>query len=608
NTITVTVNTLPAVAPITGTMSVCLNNTTQLSDATGSGVWTSLDPGIATIDASGLVTGVAAGTATINYTVTDITTGCNTTVSATITVNALPVVASITGNFNICPGTTSQLSDATTGGLWSSSDNSVATVDNTGLVTGVAVGTVNIIYTVTDVNGCSGADTATVSVSTLPSVSPITTTAPSFDVCEGGTIQLKDATPGGTWSSTNPANATINSSGLVTGILNGTTTIKYTITTTCNFSVVASVTVTVHALPSATISYTGGPFCTTTGPVPVNQTGTTGGTYSAAPAGLSIAADGTINPSASTGGTYTVTYRIAASGGCGVYTTTTQVIITTAPSATIAYNGGPFCTSSAPVNVSRTGTAGGNYSSTAGLTINSANGTITPATSTSGTYTVTYTIAASGGCAVYTTTTSVTITTAPSATISYTGSPFCTTSGPVTVTRTGTPGGTYSSTAGLTIDGTTGTITPGTSAGGTYIVTYTIAASGGCAIFTTTTSVTITVGSSATNFISMVWSSGGTGTFTNANSLTLATYTPSAADIAAASVILTLTANGNGSCAAATSTKTLTINAFTSISSITATPSAICLGNSSNLAITAGTSTLLSENFEGAGSSFTVVP
>ena len=498
------------------------------------------------------------------------------------------------------------------------------------MVTGVAVGTVNIIYTVTDVNGCSGADTATVSVSTLPSVSPITTTAPSFDVCEGGTIQLKDATPGGTWSSTNPANATINASGLVTGILNGTTTINYTITTTCNFSVVASVTVTVHALPSATISYTGGPFCTTTGPVAVNQTGTTGGTYSAAPAGLSIAADGTINPSASAGGTYTVTYRIAASGGCGVYTTTTQVIITTAPSATIAYNGGPFCTSSAPVSVTRTGTPGGTYSSTAGLTINSANGTITPATSTGGTYTVTYTIAASGGCAVYTTTTSVTITTAPSATISYTGSPFCTTSGPITVTRTGTPGGTYSSAAGLTIDGTTGTITPATSTGGTYTVTYTIAASGGCAIFTTTTSVTITAaptaiagtpvstcsnsgavnitaGSSATNFISMVWSSSGTGTFTNANSLTLATYTPSAADIAAGSVILTLTANGNGSCAAATSTKTLTINAFTSISSITATPSAICLGNTSNLVVTAGTSTLLSENFEGAGSSFTVV-
>ena len=130
NTITVTVNTLPGVAAITGNTSVCLNNTTQLSDATGGGVWTSLDPGIATIDASGLVTGVSAGTATINYTVANIATGCSSIASATVTVNAPPTVAPITGNFNVCPGTTSQLSDATAGGVWSSSDNSVATVDD----------------------------------------------------------------------------------------------------------------------------------------------------------------------------------------------------------------------------------------------------------------------------------------------------------------------------------------------------------------------------------------------------------------------------------------------------------------------------------------------
>ncbi|MBK7308306.1 MAG: hypothetical protein IPI88_15650 [Chitinophagaceae bacterium] len=42
-----------------------------------------------------------------------------------------------------------------------------------------------------------------------------------------------------------------------------------------------------------------------------------------------------------------------------------------------------------------TGTAGGTYSSTAGLTINAATGDVTLATSTPGTYTVTYTIAAS---------------------------------------------------------------------------------------------------------------------------------------------------------------------------------------------------------------------
>ena len=41
NTITITVNLLPVVAPITGTLSVCINNTTTLSNATSGGVWSS---------------------------------------------------------------------------------------------------------------------------------------------------------------------------------------------------------------------------------------------------------------------------------------------------------------------------------------------------------------------------------------------------------------------------------------------------------------------------------------------------------------------------------------------------------------------------------------
>src|SRR4029434_1108300 len=131
--------------------------------------------------------------------------------------------------------------------------------------------------------------------------------------------------------------------------------------------------------------------------------------------------------SASTAGTYTVTNTIAASAGCAAVTATSFLTITTLPAATISYAGTPFCSSlAAPQAVTQTGTAGGTYSSTAGLTINAATGAITPSTSTAGTYTVTYTKAAAGGCAAQTATTSVTITTLPAATISYAGTPFCT--------------------------------------------------------------------------------------------------------------------------------------------------------------------------------------
>src|SRR5207342_1319565 len=149
-------------------------------------------------------------------------------------------------------------------------------------------------------------------------------------------------------------------------------------------------------------------------------------------------ATGQVNLSASTAGTYTVTNTIAAAGGCAAVTATSSITITTLPAATISYAGSPFCSSLVGAQaVTQTGTAGGTYSSTAGLTINAATGAITPGTSTAGTYTVTYTIPASGGCASVPVTTTILISAVPTATINYAGTPFCqsvATAQPVTLT------------------------------------------------------------------------------------------------------------------------------------------------------------------------------
>ena len=78
------------------------------------------------------------------------------------------------------------------------------------------------------------------------------------------------------------------------------------------------------ALPAATINYAGSPYCSNGGTATVTRTGTAGGTYTAAPAGLTInAATGDVTLGTSTPGTYTVTYTIAAAGGCPQVTATT---------------------------------------------------------------------------------------------------------------------------------------------------------------------------------------------------------------------------------------------------------------------------------------------
>jgi hypothetical protein len=328
-------------------------------------------------------------------------------------------------------------------------------------------------------------------------------------------------TTGGVYSST-----TGLSIDATTGVINlaastaGNYVVTYTLAANgvCNPLFTTTANVTITASPAATISYAGSPYCSNVTTATVTRTGTTGGVYSST-TGLSInATTGDVNIATSTAGTYTVSYTIAAAGGCALFATTTSISITAAPAATITYGAAPYCSNAGTASVTRTGTTGGVYSSTAGLSLNASTGAITLATSTAGTYTVTYTVAAAGGCALFTTTTPITITAAASATINYAGSPFCQAATPATVTRTGNAGGVYSSTTGLVINATTGDVDVAASSAGTYIVTYSIAANAGCAIFTTTTNITINsisiAPTSATASTTLICANSGTVTLT----------------------------------------------------------------------------------------------
>ncbi|MES1250197.1 MAG: PKD-like domain-containing protein, partial [Chitinophaga rupis] len=93
---------------------------------------------------------------------------------------------------------------------------------------------------------------------------------------------------------------------------------------------------------------------------------------------------------------------------------TTIVTINSTPSATIHYAEAPYCRGiNTPQKVSISGTPGGTYSASAGLSINAATGDINPALSQPGVYIVTYTIAAASPCPGYITSTTVEIDDSP---------------------------------------------------------------------------------------------------------------------------------------------------------------------------------------------------
>ncbi|MFL5745281.1 MAG: hypothetical protein ACJ751_11475, partial [Niastella sp.] len=229
--------------------------------------------------------------------------------------------------------------------------------------------------------------------------------------------------------------------------------------------------------------------------------------------------------------------------------------------------------------------------SPAGLTISGATGAITPSSSTAGTYTITYTKGAAGGCSAITAITTVTITAAPTAAISYPASSFCTgitTAQSVTLTGTGAyTGGTFSSSpAGLSINSTTGGITPSGSTAGTYTVTYTSPATGGCAAVTATATVTINTTPAVTvspnssafcsgNSVTLTASGASTYTWSPATDLSIAT---GSIVIAYPSVTTTYTVTGtasNGCSSTASVPITVTQSPYGDVSS----SSSVCPGS-----------------------------
>src|SRR5439155_182127 len=202
--------------------------------------WSSSNPSVASVDGSGLVTGGGtAGSATITAT----SEGQSGTSS--ITVSSVPVpVSSVTvspASASVAAGQTVQLTatpkDANGNPLsgrvvsWASSNTSAATVNGTGLVSGVAAGSATITAT-------SEGQSGTASITVAVPVASVTVSPASASVPAGQTTQLT-ATPKDvngnplsgrvvTWASSNTSVATVSSSGLVTGKVAGSATITAT--------------------------------------------------------------------------------------------------------------------------------------------------------------------------------------------------------------------------------------------------------------------------------------------------------------------------------------------------------------------------------------------
>ena len=116
-----------------------LGETVQLTASVDGVTWESKKPEVATVDVNGLVTSVAVGSTTITASKDGYKAG-----SITIKVDLKDIVITAEGETTLLAGQTVQLKADQQGVTWSSSDESVANVDQTGKVTAVKFGTATI--------------------------------------------------------------------------------------------------------------------------------------------------------------------------------------------------------------------------------------------------------------------------------------------------------------------------------------------------------------------------------------------------------------------------------------------------------------------------------
>ena len=411
-------------------------------------------------------------------------------------------------------------------------------------------------------------------------VEPITGT-PS--VYMGLTTTLASTTSGGTWSSSNTAVATVNSStGVVTGTGSGTATITYAVTNSCG---------TTSVTQSVTVS--GATYCLTYKPiregnhvdVHINLIGSPG-TFNLGDANLQFK--------------YKSAVLSAPALQSNVLTATGHYSVAlSSPTPPLGF---PSDDALVSCNIVFTGTTGqglpisasGTGTEIAVIRFDIDNTTTSPDVrpyengdegmvvfndnTTSPTQ-----LASTGSCGAYDY--------ALSTNFTYTSAAYCISATAQGVNVVGTSGGTYSSTSGLTLNTTTGEITPSTSTAGTYIVYYDIPSSGGGQAMATVTvnalptpSITALAAALCKNAtaVTLVGAPSG-GSFT-IDAASATSFNPSLLAAGSHTVIYSYT---DGNSCSATNSQSVLINAIPAITAEPTASTTICAGSAISLSVTA---------------------
>ncbi len=610
-----TANAGPDVTRCANNASVALNGSVTLATggawSGGTGVFT---PNNNSLTASYAPTAaeIANGSVTLMLT----TTGNGTCNSATdtklITFSPAPVVSAGT-NGTVCANNPAiALSGSVTGatgGSWSGGTGSFSPNANalnavyTPSAAERAAGTVTLTLTSTG-NGLCNAVSSPVTFTITPA--PTVNAGPDQNLCSNNPVAALAGSytvaTGAVWSggagtfSPSPNNVNATYTPTPGEVANGTVTLTLTTTGNNNCNPVSD-NVVLHFTPSpmanAGVDVT---RCANNANVVLNGNVTvaTGGVWSGGlgsftPNNTALNATYVPTPAEIAAGTVTLTLTTTGNGNCAVVTDTKVINFTPAPTVEAGPNG-TVCANNAAISLGGqvTVAGGGIWSGGSGSFAPNAstlNAVYTPSAAerAAGTVTLTLTTVGNGNCSAVSDQVTYTIT--PALTANAGADKVLCSNNPATALA-----GAFTVATGAVWSGGNGTFDPSTAnmsavytptaaevANGSVTLTLTTSGNGNCNaatdqvlltftdgptanagpdVTTCANNATIPLGGSVMVATGGTWS-GGTGTFSpNANTLN-ATYSPSAADLAAGQVTLVLTTTGNGNCAPAIDAKTI---------------------------------------------------
>ncbi|MEO8561885.1 MAG: Ig-like domain-containing protein [bacterium] len=222
-------------------------------------IWTTSNASVATVDATGLVTGIGPGSAAIAAT----SEGKSAQSTFSIIQGAIASVTVAPNPITMVAGQSTQLavSARDAGGsvvtgkpvVWSSSNTSLASVSPQGVVTAVGAGSTTITATIEGVSGTTAVTVSNVPVAKVdvspqgPTLSVASSTQLATTVTDANGAVVTNRVVG--WVSSNATVATVSSTGVVTGLAPGTATITATSEGTSG-----STTVTVTLVPVGSVS------------------------------------------------------------------------------------------------------------------------------------------------------------------------------------------------------------------------------------------------------------------------------------------------------------------------------------------------------------------